>query len=120
MTGSDDNNSISDVVKQPAFIAGLGGACWIVLMGFSAWVYWRRKKRKGLSNYAGEKKKSRRREKKSIDMVLHQHKVSKRAPRDATPLPPRETDAAVDEAPRERPKEQNKGNIFSTDGNRPY
>nr|XP_020454428.1 roundabout homolog 2-like isoform X2 [Monopterus albus] len=52
MTGSDGNNSISDVVKQPAFIAGLGGACWIVLMGFSAWLYWRRKKRKGLSNYA--------------------------------------------------------------------
>uniref|UniRef100_A0A8C7TV00 Roundabout, axon guidance receptor, homolog 2 (Drosophila) n=1 Tax=Oncorhynchus mykiss TaxID=8022 RepID=A0A8C7TV00_ONCMY len=48
------NNSISDVVKQPAFIAGLGGACWIVLMGFSAWLYWRRKKRKGLSNYAGQ------------------------------------------------------------------
>uniref|UniRef100_A0A8C7YK96 Roundabout guidance receptor 2 n=1 Tax=Oryzias sinensis TaxID=183150 RepID=A0A8C7YK96_9TELE len=44
-------NGISDVVKQPAFIAGLGGACWIVLMGFSAWLYWRRKKRKGLSNY---------------------------------------------------------------------
>uniref|UniRef100_A0A8C8DU96 Roundabout guidance receptor 2 n=1 Tax=Oryzias sinensis TaxID=183150 RepID=A0A8C8DU96_9TELE len=52
MTGSESNNSISDVVKQPAFIAGLGGACWIVLMGFSAWLYWRRKKRKGLSNYA--------------------------------------------------------------------
>ncbi|XP_035767334.1 roundabout homolog 2-like [Neolamprologus brichardi] len=52
MTGSDSNNSISDVVKQPAFIAALGGACWIVLMGFSAWLYWRRKKRKGLSNYA--------------------------------------------------------------------
>ncbi|XP_016897412.1 roundabout homolog 2-like isoform X2 [Cynoglossus semilaevis] len=52
MTGSQGNNSISDVVKQPAFIAGLGGACWIVLMGFSAWLYWRRKKRKGLSNYA--------------------------------------------------------------------
>ncbi|KAF3841372.1 hypothetical protein F7725_007234 [Dissostichus mawsoni] len=34
MTGSEGNNSISDVVKQPAFIAGLGGACWIVLMGF--------------------------------------------------------------------------------------
>uniref|UniRef100_A0AAQ6A5A1 Roundabout, axon guidance receptor, homolog 2 (Drosophila) n=1 Tax=Amphiprion ocellaris TaxID=80972 RepID=A0AAQ6A5A1_AMPOC len=49
---SEGNNSISDVVKQPAFIAGLGGACWIVLMGFSAWLYWRRKKRKGLSNYA--------------------------------------------------------------------
>uniref|UniRef100_A0A669BIS9 Roundabout guidance receptor 2 n=1 Tax=Oreochromis niloticus TaxID=8128 RepID=A0A669BIS9_ORENI len=55
--GSDSNNSISDVVKQPAFIAALGGACWIVLMGFSAWLYWRRKKRKGLSNYAGKKKK---------------------------------------------------------------
>uniref|UniRef100_UPI003AAF281C roundabout homolog 2-like n=1 Tax=Centroberyx gerrardi TaxID=166262 RepID=UPI003AAF281C len=52
MTGTEGNNSISDVVKQPAFIAGLGGACWIVLMGFSAWLYWRRKKRKGLSNYA--------------------------------------------------------------------
>ncbi|XP_030648056.1 roundabout homolog 2-like [Chanos chanos] len=52
MTGEEGNNSITDVVKQPAFIAGLGGACWIVLMGFSAWLYWRRKKRKGLSNYA--------------------------------------------------------------------
>eukprot|EP00063_Salmo_salar_P018783 XP_013993618.1 PREDICTED: roundabout homolog 2-like [Salmo salar] len=52
MTGAEGNNSISDVVKQPAFIAGLGGACWIVLMGFSAWLYCRRKKRKGLSNYA--------------------------------------------------------------------
>ncbi|TNN86755.1 Roundabout 2 [Liparis tanakae] len=56
MTGSEGNNSISDVVKQPAFIAGLGGACWIVLMGFSAWLYWRRKKRKGLSNYAAMEK----------------------------------------------------------------
>ncbi|XP_076875875.1 roundabout homolog 2-like isoform X2 [Brachyhypopomus gauderio] len=53
MTGEDrSSSSIADVVKQPAFIAGLGGACWIVLMGFSAWLYWRRKKRKGLSNYA--------------------------------------------------------------------
>ncbi|XP_061637146.1 roundabout homolog 2 isoform X9 [Phyllopteryx taeniolatus] len=50
------NNSITeqitDVVKQPAFIAGIGGACWVILMGFSVWLYWRRKKRKGLSNYA--------------------------------------------------------------------
>ncbi|XP_031647011.1 roundabout homolog 2 isoform X4 [Oncorhynchus kisutch] len=50
------NNSITeqitDVVKQPAFIAGIGGACWVILMGFSIWLYWRRKKRKGLSNYA--------------------------------------------------------------------
>uniref|UniRef100_A0A6Q2XZY9 Roundabout, axon guidance receptor, homolog 2 (Drosophila) n=1 Tax=Esox lucius TaxID=8010 RepID=A0A6Q2XZY9_ESOLU len=43
---------ITDVVKQPAFIAGIGGACWVILMGFSIWLYWRRKKRKGLSNYA--------------------------------------------------------------------
>lgn len=55
MTGDEGGGSITDVLKQPAFIAGLGGACWIVLMGFSAWLYWRRKKRKGLSNYAGEK-----------------------------------------------------------------
>lgn len=55
MTGDEGSGSITDVLKQPAFIAGLGGACWIVLMGFSAWLYWRRKKRKGLSNYAGEK-----------------------------------------------------------------
>lgn len=126
MTGSDDNNSISDVVKQPAFIAGLGGACWIVLMGFSAWVYWRRKKRKGLSNYAGEKKrKNNKKKKKSIYMVLHQHKVSERAPHRTGPcragmLPPRETDVDVDRALLEQPKEQNKGNIFSTDGNGPY
>uniref|UniRef100_A0A6Q2YN09 Roundabout, axon guidance receptor, homolog 2 (Drosophila) n=1 Tax=Esox lucius TaxID=8010 RepID=A0A6Q2YN09_ESOLU len=45
---------ITDVVKQPAFIAGIGGACWVILMGFSIWLYWRRKKRKGLSNYAGQ------------------------------------------------------------------
>ncbi|KAG7223338.1 hypothetical protein INR49_015694 [Caranx melampygus] len=32
MTGSEGNNSISDVVKQPAFIAGLGG-----LVGLSSW-----------------------------------------------------------------------------------
>lgn len=94
MTGSEGNNSISDVVKQPAFIAGLGGACWIVLMGFSAWLYWRRKKRKGLSNYAGKKK----REEKSIYMVLHQHKISKHA----GSLSPMKTGVAIDEAPFEQ------------------
>lgn len=55
---TENNNSITeqitDVVKQPAFIAGIGGACWVILMGFSIWLYWRRKKRKGLSNYAGK------------------------------------------------------------------
>ncbi|XP_060743892.1 roundabout homolog 2 isoform X3 [Tachysurus vachellii] len=56
IVSGDKNNSITeqitDVVKQPAFIAGIGGACWVILMGFSIWLYWRRKKRKGLSNYA--------------------------------------------------------------------
>uniref|UniRef100_A0A8B9K6U6 Roundabout, axon guidance receptor, homolog 3 (Drosophila) n=1 Tax=Astyanax mexicanus TaxID=7994 RepID=A0A8B9K6U6_ASTMX len=52
---SDQNVSlaeqITDVVKQPAFIAGIGGACWVILMGFSVWIYCRRKKRKELSHY---------------------------------------------------------------------
>ncbi|KAJ7995255.1 hypothetical protein DPEC_G00242650 [Dallia pectoralis] len=55
MSGNRNNSiteQITDVVKQPAFIAGIGGACWVILMGFSIWLYWRRKKRKGLSNYA--------------------------------------------------------------------
>ncbi|XP_077361947.1 roundabout homolog 3 isoform X2 [Festucalex cinctus] len=57
-TGNDSGESnvslaeqITDVVKQPAFIAGLGGACWFILMGFSVWIYCRRKKRKELSHY---------------------------------------------------------------------
>ncbi|XP_021258766.1 roundabout homolog 1 isoform X6 [Numida meleagris] len=48
---------ISDVVKQPAFIAGIGAACWIILMVFSIWLYRHRKKRNGLtSTYAGIRK----------------------------------------------------------------
>ncbi|ETE70430.1 Roundabout-like 1, partial [Ophiophagus hannah] len=48
---------ISDVVKQPAFIAGIGAACWIILMVFSIWLYRHRKKRNGLaSSYAGIRK----------------------------------------------------------------
>ncbi|XP_068509225.1 roundabout homolog 3 isoform X3 [Syngnathus scovelli] len=58
-SASDDNGEsdaslaeqITDVVKQPAFIAGIGGACWVILMGFSVWIYCRRKKRKELSHY---------------------------------------------------------------------
>lgn len=54
--GSEESNvslaeQITDVVKQPAFIAGIGGACWVILMGFSVWIYCRRKKRKELSHY---------------------------------------------------------------------
>uniref|UniRef100_A0A8C1VG19 Roundabout, axon guidance receptor, homolog 2 (Drosophila) n=1 Tax=Cyprinus carpio TaxID=7962 RepID=A0A8C1VG19_CYPCA len=61
------SEQITDVVKQPAFIAGIGGACWVILMGFSIWLYWRRKKRKGLSNYAG---------KDEICLQLHKHRVA--------------------------------------------
>ncbi|GLD53466.1 roundabout homolog 2 isoform X1 [Lates japonicus] len=35
---------ITDVVKQH-FYCGIGGACWDHLMGFSIWLYWRRKKK---------------------------------------------------------------------------
>uniref|UniRef100_A0A6Q2XH26 Roundabout, axon guidance receptor, homolog 3 (Drosophila) n=1 Tax=Esox lucius TaxID=8010 RepID=A0A6Q2XH26_ESOLU len=47
----NETGQITDVVKQPAFIAGIGGACWVILMGFSMWIYCRRKKRKELSHY---------------------------------------------------------------------
>ncbi|XP_048471330.1 roundabout homolog 3 [Rhincodon typus] len=53
----EDNENVSlaeqitDVVKRPAFIAGIGGACWVILMGFSVWLYCRRKKRKELSHF---------------------------------------------------------------------
>ncbi|XP_074496613.1 roundabout homolog 1 isoform X9 [Sebastes fasciatus] len=51
------SQQISDVVKQPAFIAGIGAACWIILMVFSVWLYRHRKKRNGLSSsYAGIRK----------------------------------------------------------------
>ncbi|XP_036416319.1 roundabout homolog 3 [Colossoma macropomum] len=55
-TLKDDSISLSEqisgVVRQPAFIAGLGGASWMVLMGFSAWIYCRRRRRKELGHYA--------------------------------------------------------------------
>uniref|UniRef100_A0A8C5GTG1 Roundabout, axon guidance receptor, homolog 1 (Drosophila) n=1 Tax=Gouania willdenowi TaxID=441366 RepID=A0A8C5GTG1_GOUWI len=51
------SQQISDVVKQPAFIAGIGAACWIILMVFSIWLYRHRKKRSSLSSsYAGIRK----------------------------------------------------------------
>ncbi|XP_053728754.1 roundabout homolog 1 isoform X3 [Synchiropus splendidus] len=51
------SQQISDVVKQPAFIGGIGAACWIILMVFCIWLYRHRKKRNGLSSsYAGIRK----------------------------------------------------------------
>uniref|UniRef100_A0A4W4EZJ8 Roundabout, axon guidance receptor, homolog 1 (Drosophila) n=1 Tax=Electrophorus electricus TaxID=8005 RepID=A0A4W4EZJ8_ELEEL len=54
----DALSHLSDVVKQPAFIAGIGATCWVVLMVFSVWLYRHRKKRTGLSSssYAGIRK----------------------------------------------------------------
>uniref|UniRef100_A0A8C1E288 Roundabout, axon guidance receptor, homolog 3 (Drosophila) n=1 Tax=Cyprinus carpio carpio TaxID=630221 RepID=A0A8C1E288_CYPCA len=51
----DDSVSLSEqitvVVRQPAFIAGVGVSFWMVLMGFSAWIYCRHKSRKELGHY---------------------------------------------------------------------
>lgn len=50
-------SQISEVVKQPAFIAGIGATCWLILMIFSVWLYRHRKKRSGLSStYTGIRK----------------------------------------------------------------
>lgn len=114
MTGSEGNNSISDVVKQPAFIAGLGGACWIVLMGFSAWLYWRRKKRKGLSNYAGKKTK------KKNQFTWFCIDTESQSTLGLSLRWKKKTDVITDATPFEPAKTQNKGNVFSADGNRPY
>lgn len=49
------NQSISErivgVIRQPAFIAGLGVAAWVALMGFSGWLYCRHHRRKQLGHY---------------------------------------------------------------------
>uniref|UniRef100_A0A3B4BJW3 Roundabout, axon guidance receptor, homolog 1 (Drosophila) n=1 Tax=Periophthalmus magnuspinnatus TaxID=409849 RepID=A0A3B4BJW3_9GOBI len=53
----DTLSQISDVVRQPAFIAGIGATCWLILMIFSVWLYRHRKKRSGLSStYTGIRK----------------------------------------------------------------
>ncbi|KAM3869297.1 roundabout homolog 1-like [Diretmus argenteus] len=53
----DTLSQISDVVRQPAFIAGIGATCWAVLMVFSVWLYRHRKKKSGISStYTGIRK----------------------------------------------------------------
>ncbi|CAG6001558.1 unnamed protein product [Menidia menidia] len=42
---------ITSVICQPAFIAGLGVAAWLVLMSFSGWLYCRHRRRKQLGHY---------------------------------------------------------------------
>lgn len=45
------SEQITSVIRQPAFIAGLGVAAWLVLMGFSSWLYCRHHRRKQLGHY---------------------------------------------------------------------
>uniref|UniRef100_A0A8D3C9F2 Roundabout-like 2-like n=1 Tax=Scophthalmus maximus TaxID=52904 RepID=A0A8D3C9F2_SCOMX len=45
------SEQITSVVRQPAFIAGLGVAAWLVLTGFSGWLYCRHRRRKQLGHY---------------------------------------------------------------------
>ncbi|XP_056157846.1 roundabout homolog 2-like, partial [Lampris incognitus] len=45
------SEQITGVVRQPAFMAGLGLASWFVLMGFSGWLYCRHRRRKQLGHY---------------------------------------------------------------------
>ncbi|XP_056296813.1 roundabout homolog 2-like isoform X2 [Pseudoliparis swirei] len=45
------SEQITSVVWQPAFIAGLGVAAWLLLMGFSGWLYCRHRRRKQLGHY---------------------------------------------------------------------
>ncbi|XP_072210897.1 roundabout homolog 3 [Excalfactoria chinensis] len=39
------------VARRPAFIAGVSGAVWLILAGFAAWLYSRRRRRKELSHF---------------------------------------------------------------------
>ncbi|XP_074535165.1 roundabout homolog 2 isoform X2 [Halichoeres trimaculatus] len=45
------SEQITSVIRQPAFIAGLGVAAWMGLMGFSGWLYCRHRRRKQLGHY---------------------------------------------------------------------
>lgn len=51
--GSSLAEHLAEVARQPAFIAGVGGACWVVLAAFAAWLYSRRRRKKELSHFTG-------------------------------------------------------------------
>ncbi|KAK4809408.1 hypothetical protein QYF61_009663 [Mycteria americana] len=50
--GSSVAERLAEVAKQPAFIAGVGGACWVILAALAAWLYGRRRRKKELSHFA--------------------------------------------------------------------
>ncbi|XP_054251693.1 LOW QUALITY PROTEIN: roundabout homolog 3 [Indicator indicator] len=41
----------AELATRPAFIAGVGGACWLLLAAFAAWLYGRRRRKKELSHF---------------------------------------------------------------------
>ncbi|XP_059685521.1 roundabout homolog 3 [Gavia stellata] len=49
--GSSVAERLAEVARQPAFIAGVGGACWVILAAFAAWLYGRRRRKKELSHF---------------------------------------------------------------------
>ncbi|RMB92078.1 hypothetical protein DUI87_31607 [Hirundo rustica rustica] len=49
--GSSLAEHLAEVARQPAFIAGVGGACWVILAAFAAWLYSRRRRKKELSHF---------------------------------------------------------------------
>ncbi|XP_068028053.1 roundabout homolog 3 [Anomalospiza imberbis] len=49
--GSSLTEHLAEVARQPAFIAGVGGACWVILAAFAAWLYSRRRRKKELSHF---------------------------------------------------------------------
>ncbi|KAM7030204.1 roundabout homolog 3 [Acridotheres tristis] len=49
--GSSLAEQLAEVARQPAFIAGVGGACWVILAAFAAWLYSRRRRKKELSHF---------------------------------------------------------------------
>lgn len=51
--GSSLAEQLAEVARQPAFIAGVGGACWVILAAFAAWLYSRRRRKKELSHFTG-------------------------------------------------------------------
>lgn len=44
---------LAEVARRPAFIAGVGGACWVLLATFATWLYGRRRRKKELSHFTG-------------------------------------------------------------------
>ncbi|XP_054079254.1 roundabout homolog 3 [Rissa tridactyla] len=49
--GSSVAEHLAEVARRPAFIAGVGGACWVILAAFAAWLYGRRRRKKELSHF---------------------------------------------------------------------